>query len=160
MRSSLIKDWFYYYIAYEDLKKSLRTDFEHSTAFATQPGKNKRKPWDEDDEQRFINQMEEELDKVYTFQTVKSQEIMRRIKTSEKEVDDVVGRMSAAQTSDGQGKVEEPDEEEFDLLEEDLSDIIADVHDLANFTKLNYTGFQKIIKKHDVRLRAFLAFHS
>jgi len=32
-----------------------------------------------------------------------------------------------------------------------LSDIIADVHDLAKFTQLNYTGFQKIIKKHDVR---------
>ena len=26
---------------------------------------------------------------------------------------------------------------------------IADVHDLAKFTQLNYTGFQKIIKKHD-----------
>jgi len=36
-------------------------------------------------------------------------------------------------------------------LEADLSDIIADVHDLAKFTQLNYTGFQKIIKKHDVR---------
>ncbi|TGZ78676.1 hypothetical protein EX30DRAFT_355971 [Ascodesmis nigricans] len=35
------------------------------------------------------------------------------------------------------------------MLEEDLSDIIADVHDLAKFTQLNYTGFQKIIKKHD-----------
>lgn len=36
------------------------------------------------------------------------------------------------------------------MLEEDLSDIIADVHDLAKFVQLNYTGFQKIIKKHDV----------
>jgi SPX domain protein involved in polyphosphate accumulation len=36
------------------------------------------------------------------------------------------------------------------VLEEDLSGIIADVHDLAKFTQLNYTGFQKIIKKHDV----------
>ncbi|KAF8247649.1 hypothetical protein K440DRAFT_650455 [Wilcoxina mikolae CBS 423.85] len=35
------------------------------------------------------------------------------------------------------------------MLEEDLSDIIADVHDLAKFTQLNYSGFQKIIKKHD-----------
>ena len=46
--------------------------------------------------------------------------------------------------------VDEPSEAEFLLLEEDLSDIIADVHDLAKFTQLNYTGFQKIIKKHDV----------
>ena len=43
-----------------------------------------------------------------------------------------------------------PTEEEFMMLEEDLSDIIADVHDLAKFVQLNYTGFQKIIKKHDV----------
>ena len=48
---------------------------------------------------------------------------------------------------------DEPTEEDFMLLEEDLSDIIADVHDLAKFTQLNYTGFQKIIKKHDVCLK-------
>lgn len=49
----------------------------------------------------------------------------------------------------GQGQ-DGPSEEDFEMLEEDLSDIIADVHDLAKFTQLNYTGFQKIIKKHDV----------
>lgn len=48
------------------------------------------------------------------------------------------------------GEADVPTEEDFMLLEEDLSDIIADVHDLAKFTQLNYTGFQKIIKKHDV----------
>ena len=46
---------------------------------------------------------------------------------------------------------EDPFEEDFLLLEEDLSYTIADVHDLAKFVQLNYTGFQKIIKKHDVR---------
>lgn len=40
-------------------------------------------------------------------------------------------------------------EERFLELEERLAIIIADVHDLALFTKLNYTGFHKIIKKHD-----------
>ena len=47
-------------------------------------------------------------------------------------------------------KQDGPTEEEFLLLEADINDIIADVHDLAKFTQLNYTGFQKIIKKHDV----------
>lgn len=45
-----------------------------------------------------------------------------------------------------------PTEEEFMMLEQDLGDIIADVHDLAKFVQVNYTGFQKIIKKHDVSL--------
>jgi hypothetical protein len=45
-----------------------------------------------------------------------------------------------------------PTEEEFIMLEQDLREIIADVHDLAKFVQINYTGFQKIIKKHDVSL--------
>jgi SPX domain protein involved in polyphosphate accumulation len=90
--------------------------------------------------------LEKELDKVYTFQRVKAEEIIRRIAASEKEVNDAVARaQQEPQNSDNF-------EEDFDLLEEDLSDIIADVHDLAKFTQLNYTGFQKIIKKHDVRI--------
>ncbi|CDS00062.1 probable VTC4-Vacuolar Transporter Chaperone [Sporisorium scitamineum] len=40
-------------------------------------------------------------------------------------------------------------EERFLELEERLAIIVADVHDLALFTKLNYTGFHKIVKKHD-----------
>ena len=148
LRSSLIKDWYYYYISYDDLKKSLRTDFQHTPAVANGQ-KQQRKPWSQEDEQNFVNQMEEELEKVHTFQRVKSEEIMRRIRTSEKEVDDVIGRMDAARDGDERAKADEPTEDEFLLLEEDLSDIIADVHDLAKFTQLNYTGFQKIIKKHD-----------
>lgn len=101
--------------------------------------------WDEKSEQGFVEQLEKELDKVYTFQRVKSEEIIRRIAASEKEVNNAVSR---AQHAPGQDS--DSFEEDFDLLEEDVSDIIADVHDLAKFTQLNYTGFQKIIKKHDV----------
>ena len=96
------------------------------------------------------------MDKVFTFQRVKSGEIVRRIKNSEREVHDVIGRLDTKAAADDRGegangsKKDAPSEEEFMLLEEDLSDIIADVHDLAKFTQLNYTGFQKIIKKHDV----------
>lgn len=88
------------------------------------------------------------MDKVFTFQKVKSQEIIRRIQSSEKEVSQVIARAEAAQR-DAAAQADAPSEDEFLLLEEDLSDIIADVHDLAKFTQLNYTGFQKIIKKHD-----------
>ena len=143
----MIKDWYYYYISYDELKKSLRTDFEHTPAIQ-QGRERRRKEWSEEDEQRFVNQLEEELDKVFTFQKVKSQEIIRRINASEKEVSDVIARSQAAE-QDERAKANAPGEEEFMLLEEDLSDVIADVHDLAKFTQLNYTGFQKIIKKHD-----------
>jgi SPX domain protein involved in polyphosphate accumulation len=70
---------------------------------------------------------------------------VQRIKASEAEVNSVIAKADAPSTTG-----DKPTEEDFLLLEEDLSDIIADVHDLAKFTQLNYTGFQKIIKKHDV----------
>jgi len=142
----LIKDWYYHYIDYNGLKQSLKT------AYVTEPTpqnpKPERKPWTEEDEQKFVTGLESELDKVFTFQKVKSQEIIRRIKASEKEVAEVIAR-AEEQGAQEPGQGDDSLEEDFMLLEEDVSDIIADVHDLAKFTQLNYTGFQKIIKKHD-----------
>ena len=40
-------------------------------------------------------------------------------------------------------------EERFRELEDEVAVLVADVHDLALFTKLNFTGFVKIVKKHD-----------
>jgi len=154
LKSSLIKDYYYSYIAYDDLKAGLKTPYE--TEPTTGNPNPKRREWNEDDEQRFIRQLEQELDKVFTFQHVKSDDIVRRIAASEKEVNEVISR-SQQQNGDSAQRVghdELPTEDDFMLLEEDLSDIIADVHDLAKFTQLNYTGFQKIIKKHDVGLMA------
>lgn len=145
----MIKEFWWHYIAYEDLKEALKTQYV-SEPTPDRP-KPERKPWTEEDEKRFVALLESELDKVFTFQRIKSEEIVRRIKTSEREVNEVVSRLDReAARRHGQPP---PTDEDFILLEEDLSDIIADVHDLAKFTQLNYTGFQKIIKKHDVRIR-------
>jgi SPX domain protein involved in polyphosphate accumulation len=149
----LIRDYFYYYISYDDLKESLKTPYvTPPTAENPHP---KRGPWTEDNEKHFVSELEAELDKVFTFQRVKSGEIIRRIKASEKDVNSVVSKLEQQgprRPSQANPEVfaDVPTEEDFMLLEEDLSDIIADVHDLAKFTQLNYTGFQKIIKKHDV----------
>jgi len=106
--------------------------------------------------------MEAELDKVFTFQRVKGQEIIKRIKASEQEVNAVLERVKQHEAPNAaqNGGNDAPTEEDFLLLEEDLSDIIADVYDLAKFTQLNYTGFQKIIKKHDVNIYLSVSFDS
>lgn len=157
LRTSLLKDYYYYYISYDDLKDALKTPYvDDPTPQNPHP---KRRDWTEDDEKAFVAELEAELEKVFTFQRVKSGETVRRIKATEKEVNDVIERLDkrgprpAQNGNDPSGQAQEedvPTEEDFMLLEEDLSDIIADVHDLAKFTQLNYTGFQKIIKKHDV----------
>ncbi len=37
-------------------------------------------------------------------------------------------------------------EDRFMALEEEVATLVADVHDLALYTKLNITGFMKILK--------------
>jgi DNA replication licensing factor MCM4 len=146
----MIKDFFWHYIAYEELKDALKTQF--ITEPTPENPKPARKPWTEEDEKRFISLLESELDKVFTFQKIKSNEIIHRIQSSEREVNDVVSRLEDGSGNRGENRRRggRPTDEDFLLLEADLSDVIADVHDLAKFTQLNYTGFQKIIKKHDV----------
>lgn len=155
LRTSLIKDYYYYYIAYDDLKNRLKTPYETDpTPDHPNP---KRRPWDENDEKAFVGELEAELDKVFTFQRVKTEEVTRRLRASEREVAEVIDRVEktgqrrpAANGNSLDQDLDEDSEEDFLLLEYDINDIIADVHDLAQFTRLNYTGFQKIIKKHDV----------
>lgn len=108
-------------------------------------GKTHKKEWTEEDEGRFVHKLEKELEKVHQKQQIKVIEIQRRIQASERDVKDLVRSLNER----GPGQ-DGPSEEEFMVLEEDLSDIIADVHDLQKFTQVNYTGFHKIMKKHDV----------
>ncbi|TPX16437.1 uncharacterized protein E0L32_003731 [Thyridium curvatum] len=153
LRSSIIRDYQWYYIDYDSLKTDLKSATGPAidqSASAGAKGRSEsttsrgtKREWTEDDEARFVSKLEAELEKVHQKQQVKAIEIQRRIAVSERDVKDVVGRLQERGTDPG------PSEEEFMLLEEDLSDIIADVHDLAKFVQVNYTGFYKIIKKHD-----------
>ncbi|KAJ5861217.1 uncharacterized protein N7529_008527 [Penicillium soppii] len=157
LRSSMIKEYYPFYIAYDDLKKALKTDFvDEPTSDNTKPA---RKEWSEDDETHFVSLLESELEKVFIFQKRKSEEIVDRIQTSELEVTDVVSRLDGSADSRRQSVRPSrpiPTDADFLMLEQVLSDIIADVHDLAKFTQLNYTGFQKIIKKHDKETQWYL----
>ncbi|KAI9739931.1 MAG: vacuolar transporter chaperone [Claussenomyces sp. TS43310] len=150
LRTSIIKEYQWYYIDYDQLKEQLKTSY--TVPPTPETPKPQREEWTPKDEERFVEALYQELDKVHTKQRVKAVEIGRRIRSSEKEVSEVVRRLDQrgpVTTEGGGNESDAPTEEEFTLLEEDLSDIIADVHDLAKFVQLNYTGFQKIIKKHD-----------
>lgn len=129
LRKALIRNYSFYYIDYDDLKHQMKKHLKANDFV-----------WTNEFEEEFLASLEAELDKVYSFTLVKNTEVNRRIKDAEKYVHQVV---EALQTPN------KPSEQDFDELEEELSDIIADVHDLAKFTRLNYTGFQKILKKHD-----------
>lgn len=132
LRKALIKNYSFYYISYDDLKHQLKKNLKDSD--------NK---WTNELEEEFVSSLEAELDKVYSFTMVKNTEVKRRVKELEKYVNEMVNALNDP------NEANKPQEQDFEDLEEELSDIIADVHDLARFTRLNYTGFQKILKKHD-----------
>ncbi|KAG1458117.1 hypothetical protein G6F56_006467 [Rhizopus delemar] len=92
--------------------------------------------WSEQDESEFIEKLETDLSKVYNFQKTKYNEIQNLMETAHSRVNKLCQKPS-------------PGEEEFALSELELTSIIHDIHDLAKFSRLNYTGFLKITKKHD-----------
>jgi SPX domain protein involved in polyphosphate accumulation len=162
LRSSIITEYQWYYIDYENLKKELKkptgpvvaateeepaAESENGARKKKMKAKPEQKQWTGEDEERFLQALEKQLEKVYTKTQVKTSEIQRRITWEQKEVDNLVKSMNERGPTEAG-----PGEEEFIAREEFLSDIIADVHDLAKFVQVNYTGFYKIIKKHDVSL--------
>lgn len=107
--------------------------------------------------------------------TPKTSELSRRIKDAEKavkhlvtedylngdgdghaEADEAQHRHSVATQDAGSDDEDDDDDEDihsvdaledqFILLEEEVATLVADVHDLALYTKLNITGFMKILK--------------
>lgn len=153
LRSSVIAEYEWYYVNYDELKQYLKKapgpHADEDTPADSSNGKSKKaksqkREWTENDEAAFLQKLDEELDKVYTKTRVKTSEIQRRIIYEENKVGSLVKAMNQRGPNE-QG----PPEEAFLEREEYISDIIADVHDLAKFVQINYTAFYKIIKKHD-----------
>jgi len=120
---SVQPEWTFNYISYDELKEVIKT------RTATQV-------WNETDEGYFVELLERELEKVYSFQHVKIGEIRRKLSYYNTQAQEF--KKNAAQ------------EETWRALEVELLRLIAEVDVLARYTRLNYTGFLKIVKKHDV----------
>ncbi|KAI9297342.1 vacuolar transporter chaperone 4 [Neoconidiobolus thromboides FSU 785] len=122
LNNSLYSEWRFYYIDYDGLKRLIRT--KDSSQF------------NEDDEARFVEFLEKDLEKVSAFQSIKTGEINRRIQHCEVLVNGIASNPDASSS-------------EIQNAEDEINRVIPEVNELAKFTRLNYTGFLKIIKKHD-----------
>ncbi|KAI9238527.1 MAG: hypothetical protein BYD32DRAFT_413446 [Podila humilis] len=123
LSESIQPEWSFNYISYDELKNVLktRTDTQH---------------WTETDEGYFVELLERELEKVHSFQNVKIGEVQRKL--------------SYYNTQAQEFKRNGAEEETWRALEIELYRLIAEIDVLAKYTRLNYTGFLKIVKKHDV----------
>ncbi|TIA92565.1 hypothetical protein E3P81_01319 [Wallemia ichthyophaga] len=157
IKSNLYAEWQEYYLSYSELKDFLKANSAE---------------WDQSKEEDFKSELKRQLEKIYDFQKAKVSELAHRISFSEQIINDYIRTASphserppsnSDDSDDSRGEHDDHDhpdddssgydlsrfEERFKELEDDLAVLVADVHDLANYTKLNYTGFIKIVKKHD-----------
>lgn len=115
------------YINYEGLKKFLKED-------SVKDGSNDKKArWDDSDESKFVEELDKELEKVYGFQLKKYNNLMERLSHLEKQ-------------TDTEAAIKALDADAFQRV---LEELLSESTELDNFKRLNFTGFAKIVKKHD-----------
>lgn len=148
LANEIYPPWKDEYMSYDKLKKLLK---ENVVAVG------KQKPeWTEADETAFVTVLDSELEKVYSFQTTTYEALSNEITDIEKSVN----------------SVESFKVEDAKKIERKVEEVLESAKELDKFSRLNFTGFSKIVKKHDrlhskyqvkpllqVRLNA-LPFHS
>lgn len=117
LKNEVHTPWEQHYIAYDQLKKLLKESVSQDE-------------WTELDESRFVQLLDKELDKVYTFEASKFEELSSRLGKSEEKASSVEENFTKS------------DERELEL-------ILDDTTHLDRFRRINYTGFTKIVRKHD-----------
>ncbi|KAL1918732.1 uncharacterized protein VTP21DRAFT_2754 [Calcarisporiella thermophila] len=123
LKKQILPSWRFYYLDYNRLKQCL---FDNTTGGEV---------FGEREEECFVELLEKELDKVYSFQYVKFGEINRRIQFLEKHIRSCANFEDSSQHS----------------ISRNLLHLVHDIQELTRFSRLNYTGFVKILKKHDKR---------
>lgn len=119
LAQEIYEPWKDHYINYNQLKRLLKENVILQDN------------WCENDEQKFVSSLDENLEKVYTFQAHKYDELNEELNNL-------------------QTIIQNPNNK-FDLQEflGKLDSILASAQELDHFQRLNYTGFIKIVKKHD-----------
>jgi SPX domain protein involved in polyphosphate accumulation/uncharacterized membrane protein YidH (DUF202 family) len=133
LRQSVYAPWKDKYIDYAKLKSILREDKPDDDD----------EPWTEDDENRFCDEIfNVQLEKVAEFQAEQVEDLRRR-------VDSAFEKLKEFPTAEEGKPKTDADTQQLKDLEAELDTITNEVKELQKYSNLNYTGFLKIVKKHD-----------
>lgn len=119
LESEVYQPWKEYYVNYVHLKKLLKE------------GVILQNNWTDKDEQNFVAALDSDLEKVYTFQANKYDELNDQLNELQ------------AETESAKTKFD------VNLFSARLELVLQLAQELNHFQRLNYTGFIKIVKKHD-----------
>ena len=154
LRNSIYKPWASNYIDYAKLKRLLRED---------DPSEEDGRGWTEDDEGRFVEELVNvQLEKVNAFQAETYKGLRERTSDCEARLEKEAGpKTEGTETSGPTGDQDEKQAEKQDekshedgKLQEvlkELDGITTEINELEKYSRINYTGFLKAVKKHDRR---------
>lgn len=149
LQSAEYSPWQDKYLDYAKLKSMLRED-EYGLSDGA---------WTDDDETKFSDEIfNVQLEKVASFHEAKFRELRDRVDAAFEKLKGLAPS-SSPPPAEGPGQDEqdqqpaEPRSQETTLklkeLEAELDAITTEINQLKGYSNLNYTGFLKIVKKHD-----------
>ncbi|KAI1278606.1 VTC domain-containing protein [Xylaria sp. FL0933] len=132
LREAIYPPWRDEYIDYAKLKGMLRENTREDDDV----------PWTEEDENRFCDEIfNVQLDKVSQFQAKTAASLQQRADAAFEKLRDLAPSDDKSSSGIANSLLEE--------LRAELDAIVNEVKRLKKYSSLNYTGFLKIVKKHD-----------
>ncbi|KAH8674800.1 putative vacuolar transporter chaperone 2 [Tricladium varicosporioides] len=129
LRNSVYPPWKGEYMDYAKLKAMLREDEDDPT-------------WTEEDENRFCDEtLNVQLEKVAAFQASTFKALEEKASKCGEKLRDLAPEEGAPKGDITTGRFKE--------IEDELDAITNETKELKKYSNLNYTGFLKIVKKHD-----------
>ncbi|KAI9356546.1 VTC domain-containing protein [Zopfochytrium polystomum] len=145
LREQIYQPWQFYYLDYDGLKRLLKDRTSSTGGFSDQ------------DEASFVEMLERELEKVASFRQIKGDELSRRVAHCEREIAKLVkshphmGGVIGSPVFSAIPDNVAPEYVRLATLKQDVNKVLNETSELSKFTRINYTGFMKILKKHDKR---------
>ncbi|KAH7120699.1 VTC domain-containing protein [Dactylonectria macrodidyma] len=138
LHESVYTPWKDKYIDYSKLKSLLRV---HSS-------EDEARPWTEDDENRFCDEIfNTQLERVAQFQEQHVNALKQRIDSAL----DKLKELATVEPTDDNATPQsgETSASRLRTLQTELDEITNEIRELKKYSNINYTGFLKIVKKHD-----------
>ncbi|KAL0940726.1 vacuolar transporter chaperone domain-containing protein [Colletotrichum truncatum] len=143
LRQAVYAPWKDKYIDYAKLKSLLREDKYDDEDVA----------WTEEDESRFCDEIfNTQLEKVAQFQEETFNVLKDRVDAAFEKLKDLAPPSSNEQEQDGSQNFKKADAataQKLREIEAELDKITTEISELKKYSNINYTGFLKIVKKHD-----------
>jgi len=160
LRRSIYPPWNDQYIDYDGLKKLLRVSGSDDS-----PNNDEDDRWTDDDETRFVDHLvNRELEKVHSFHAETFKKLEKKVEECQSKLDGIADKVKPKEDDKANGEngtaaggqeaasgsgLSDEDRDVLGEVLKELGGITKETNELEKYSRINYTGFRKIVKKHD-----------